>query len=164
MKNVENDAVNGKGKRKIAIVCVAVVSLCVVAFGCEEYVPSNNQFNEIPVEDITISDCKRESKSNDEDENEDESTVEVAYKGKYLYITHKDILLNCATLGVDVIVSVNESIIEVIITEKIPTGGMMATCLCPVDISYSVGEFEEGTYLLIIKPPYNKQYSQTVVF
>ena len=36
MKNVENDAVNGKGKRKIAIVCVAVVSLCVVAFGCDK--------------------------------------------------------------------------------------------------------------------------------
>ena len=166
MKSIVKRAVMGKGKSRGAVWCGVVLGFLVAVAGCERLEPVEIDTS-LVCKDITVSDCKSTSKSNDEDENEDESTVEVTYNGKYLHITHKDILLNCVTAGVDVIISVDGNIIELNIIEKIPTGGLMAACLCPVDISYSVGEFEEGTYLLIIKPPYsnyNKQYSQTVVF
>ena len=163
MKSIVKNAVTGKGKSRGAVWCGVVLGFLVAVAGCDRLEPVEIDTS-LVCKDITVSDCKSTSKSNDEDENEDESTVEVTYKGKYLYITHKDILLNCLTAGVDVNVSVDGNTIEINIIEKIPTGGMMPTCLCPVAISYSVGEFEEGTYLLIINPPYNKQYSQTVVF
>jgi len=39
-----------------------------------------------------------------------------------------------------------------------------AKCVCPVDISYSIGEFENGTYVLIIKHLNQQIYSQTINF
>jgi len=167
MKSIVKNAVTGKGKSRGAVWCGVVLGFLVAVAGCErlEPVDTGNGNTDLVCKDITVSNCKRELKSNDEDENEDESTVEVTYKGKYLYITHKDILLNCITGGVNVTVSIVGDTIEINMVEIL--GQIAAACLCPVDISYSVGEFEEGTYLLIIKPPYdnyNKQYSQTVVF
>jgi hypothetical protein len=170
MKRVINNAVIGTKKRKIAIVCIAVVSLCVVVFGCDklrnlkidEIKVTNGQFNEIPVcENIIVSDCKRELKSNGDDENE--STVQVTYNGKYLYIVHKDIRINCVAAGVNTIVSVDGNTIEINLKEFF-LSNLAVACLCPVDISYSVGEFEKGTYLLIIKLHNQQIHSQIVVF
>jgi len=158
MKRVVKNAVIGNGKRKIAIVCVAVVSLCVVALGCDklrnlkidEIKISNTLFN---VSNITFSKCKKALKSN-----ENASNVQV--NGKSLYITHNDILLNCGFEEVNVTVLVNGNTIELNVEES----PVNANCVCPVDISYSVGEFEKGTYLLIIKLHNQQIYSQTVVF
>ena len=163
MKNVENDAVNGKGKRKIAIVCVAVVSLCVVAFGCDKL--RNIQTGEItdglsnlknPVcKDISVSNCKR---SNEGDEKP--SSVQVICRDNYLYITHSDLVLNCCYEEVSVVVSVNGNTIELDIIEKEPYG---CRCTCPFDVSYSVGKFENGRYSLIIRLRGQQIHSQTVI-
>jgi iron complex transport system substrate-binding protein len=55
---------------------------------------------------------------------------------------------------------IDDNIIELnIMATPTPTN-----CLCPVDISYSLGEFEKGTYVLIIKYFYEQFYSQTINF
>jgi hypothetical protein len=117
---------------------------------------TNEQFNRTPVsENITVSNCKSESRSS-----KNASKVEIICKAGYLYITHKDLVLNCCYEEVKVAVSVSGNTIELDIIEKEPYG---CRCTCPFDISYSVGKFKEGEYLLIIKLNGTQIHSQTIV-
>ena len=106
--------------------------------------------------DVTFSTCKRTSESI----RKDASDVEITYKNKWLYITHKDILLNCGFEEINVTTLMIGNTIEVNIEEN----PRSLRCLCPVDISYSIGEFEEGTYVLVIKHINQQIYSQTINF
>jgi len=160
MKSIVKNAVTGKGKSRGAVWCGVVLGFLVAVAGCErlEPVDTGKGNTDLVCKDITSSDCKGEVK------NENRSSVQVEYKGKCLYITHKDLLLNCCKEGVNVTVSVTGSTIELNIEETYSEEGGPCRCICPFDISYSVGEFEEGTYVLIIKCHNQQIHSQTVVF
>ena len=111
----------------------------------------NNQSNY--AKDVTFSPCKEKIATAD--------SVFITYKDKLLYIKHKDIYLNCGFEKIDVTTSINGNTILVNIEER-PTN---ANCLCPVDVSYSIGELERGKYILTIKHHNSKQiYSQTINF
>ena len=136
-----------------------------VIYSCEKPIPVSDPINDIivtpddllvlnPISDITFSKCKTEKS------NENAADVEITYKDKYLYVTHKDLLLNCGFEEVNITSSVDGYTIELNIEEN-PTN---LRCLCPVDISYSVGEFEKGTYTLVIKHYKQQIYTQTVHF
>jgi len=106
--------------------------------------------------DVTFSTCKKMLKDN---ENAD-SSITITSQDNSLYITHKDINLNCGFEEINVTTLMIGNTIEVNIEEN-PRN---LRCLCSVDISYSIGEFEEGTYVLIIKHLNQQIYSQTINF
>jgi len=134
---------------------VKSLSILILAGLCLSFVCCDKSAETIS-KDIIFSECKEDRlKSND-----DAGIVETTYKDRWLYITHKDIYLNCAFEEIKVATFVNGSTIELNIEEN-PAN---AKCMCPVDISYSVGEFEKGTYMLIIKRGGKQIHSQTVEF
>lgn len=130
-----------------------------VMYGCERLVPISNP----STDDITVSKCKLE-KSNDDADDMDDAEIEtnIIYKDKRLYLEHKDIYFNCALQGVDVTTVIIGDTIEVNI--KGIVGEIQVSCLCPVDVSYSIGDFEDGTYTLVIKVHDQQIYTQTVHF
>ena len=109
--------------------------------------------------DIIFSKCKKSSKDGENDD-EFEVATEVICGEKSLYITHTGLMVNCAFQKIDITVSLDGNTIELNIVES----PINENCSCPVDISYSVGEFETGTYELIIKFSYLQFYSQTINF
>ena len=134
---------------KIAMLSVILFGLF-VAYSCEK-----NTVEKIPIcKYITFSECKTL------EDNEATSEVQITCDDKYLYVAHKDILLNCVFEKVNITSSVDGNTVELNIEES----PVHADCLCPVDISYSVGEFEKGGYILIIKHNNRQIYSQTLVF
>ena len=151
MKNLFPKAQGALKKVTAVMLCLVLVGLCLSTVGCDK-----NKDVTIPIcKDIIFSECKTASKNN-----EIANDVQITYNDKSLNITHNDIYLNCGFKKIDVTMSINGDTIEVNVEES----PLDANCTCPVDISYSIGEFEIGTYTLIIKH-YNQQiHIQTIKF
>ena len=177
---------NKKSRKKftVAMLCLVVVGLF-VAYSCDKSTEPISKDVENPTyenkdslrtdsdtlyakdscnmtKDIFVSKCKRESALKNNEDAEDTTQTQVIYQGKWLYISHQNIYINCVATGVNVTTLVKGDTIEVNMSQIL--GDIAVTCECPVDVSYSVGEFEKGTYLLIIKLHGKQIYSQIVNF
>lgn len=135
------------------MLCTLVIGLCLSVGSCDKYTTIEDDLSSSTiVRDVTFSKCKGNIINPD--------SVYITYKDKLLYITHKDIYLNCAFKEIDVTTSINGDTIKINIEEN----PIDAKCTCPVDISYSVGEFESGTYVINIEHRDKQIYCQTLCF
>ena len=85
-------------------------------------------------------------------------SILVEYVGKYLHITHLNAYFICDFEEIIISMLFDGYTIEV--TER--AWPQLTNCVCCVDFSYSVGAFESGTYLLIIKLRSREVYNQII--
>lgn len=90
------------------------------------------------VSEITQTDCKEVVKSFNED-------LLIECIDGYLYINHNNALVSC---GSDIEITMTEANNMITIIEK--ENSSFADCICPIDISYKIGFFDEGKYMLVI--------------
>jgi hypothetical protein len=84
----------------------------------------------------------------------------IEYENGYIYVTHKNAMVNCGFTKVDVNFTITDNVIEIIEQED-PTN---ANCMCATDISYKIGEIDSGEYTLIIKFHDEIVYNQINIF
>ena len=129
MKNVVKNAVRGKGKRKIAIVCVAVVSLCVVAFGCERVQPSGTETEHtgnIQYVKTELGGCNLGSEQKSSDTETKGDTVIITISGDSVHI-FVGLNFACKELPFE---TRYEIIDDVIVIHIVDSGGEYYRCIC----------------------------------
>ena len=141
----------------VATLCFGLVLCALVASGCsktrESLIDRSDKISsDISITEYSFSKCKEEMLEN--------RSTEITCDNRSLHITHKDILLNCGFETINITSLVNKDTIELNI-EETPQD---ANCVCPVDISYSIGEFEKEIYVLLIKCNNQQIYCQTINF
>ena len=92
---------------------------------------------------------------------DDTDSLGYSYSHGTLYITHYNLLVNCAfeVNGIDVDITVDGSTITISEHEH---GGPLANCICRTDNSFQIAHLPHGTYTLVFNSWYPSPYSVTI--
>ena len=89
--------------------------------------------------------CKPAEVRTRAEENGDADAIELtATKNGGLYVEHRNATFNCAARSFDAKITETEERITVTEYDMTDYGGVMANCVCPYDLAYEIGPFEEG--------------------
>ena len=128
--------------KRLTIKSLLFVAISLIAFvGCKK----DQEPEETPVTHNTIvnySECKAHKSFND-------IVTSVRYENGTLYFTHTDVEFNCAIINVSVVPEITEQTINITMNEV--CGELVADCLCPIDVNYSIDNIKQGTYTIVVK-------------
>ena len=108
----------------------------------------------IVIENITFTECQDDIQKNLSED------VVIEYKNGYIYVTHKNAMVNCGFTKVDVSFTIENDTIVITEREDITN----ANCHCYTDVSYIIGPIEDGEYTIIIKLRDEIIFNQTKTF
>ena len=91
----------------------------------------------------------------------DNDSIGYSYSHGTLYITHYNLLVNCAfeSNGIDVDIATQGDTITIC---EYAHGGDMADCICRTDNSFLIAHLPHGTYTLVFLSCYPEPYRLTV--
>ena len=132
-------------KTKTLSLLVSVLMAMIAFVGCEKEHEPEQEPEEIAESHntiVTYSECKAHKGFND-------IVTSVRYENGTLYFTHTDVEFNCAINDVSVVPEVNGQTINIAMNEV--CGELVADCLCPIDVNYSIDNIKAGTYTIVVK-------------
>jgi len=122
---------------KFKIRFLVILFLCAIFPACEE-----NNNNDPKVDRITHGDCKPGTKSSENTESIEYTTVDK----NYLSVKHVNVLFNCEPGQLVVDVELQDDTIFVNENEK----QSIVNCICPYDLSYRIGPLSYGNYQFVL--------------
>jgi hypothetical protein len=115
-----------------------------MATGCEKPKTESTSDEQILNADATVSQVQSSGcKSSSWD---DINVISINYVDSFLYVNHSNASLNCGYDTVNVTMSMENNIIT--LQEK--ETHVDANCLCPVDVSYRIGNVPKGSYQVFV--------------
>lgn len=144
-------------------ICLAaslLIACAAVALSCTKQGDTTNP----TVQNITNSGCNHHTDHqalSQKDPIDAPDSVAIDYSEGILYVTHFNLLVNCAfeSSGIDVNLAVDGNTITIEETEH---DGPLADCICRTNNSFQIANLPHGTYTLVFRSWYPSPHSVTV--
>jgi len=128
--------------------CTILMGIVALLSGCGSEIDNPVETStpkEVLLKNFSNTGCKPAEVRTRAEENGDADAIELtATKNGGLYVEHRNATFNCAARSFDAKITETEERITVTEYDMTDYGGVMANCVCPYDLAYEIGPFEEG--------------------
>jgi len=127
--------------------CTILMGIVALLSGCGSEIDNPVETStpkEVLLKNFSNTGCKPAGARTRADEEVVSSIELTATENGGLYVEHRNATFNCAARSFDAKITETEERITVTEYDMTDYGGVMANCVCPYDLAYEIGPFEEG--------------------